>query len=255
MRIRFLGTGAAEGVPAINCDCDHCTRARREGGKLARERSAVLFSLPGYELLVDAPPNILDLLARNQVTRLDGIFLTHHHYDHSAGLEEFIYWRKDLDLQAEPKIYSHITNEEWAGRLGEVAFHIPSRPGLAIYFDGFFTVPFGVHHSVPCFGLAFHVNGQKIVYTSDGDSRVSNYARRLILGADLLMVNTPFFANGPAAAHLDVGEAIALKERVGATRMILTHINHLNRPHDQLEQYLRQFPGVTVAYDGLEIEL
>jgi hypothetical protein len=37
--------------------------------------------------------------------------------------------------------------------------------------------------------------------------------------------------------------------------LILTHINHNNRPHDELEEYVSQFPGVIVAYDGLGLVL
>jgi len=42
---------------------------------------------------------------------------------------------------------------------------------------------------------------------------------------------------------------------VGARRLILTHFNHYNRPHDELEEYVRQFEGVEVAYDGMEVEV
>ena len=55
MKITFMGTGAAEGIPTINCHCEHCTRALNEQGKLVRQRNAILFSLPNYELLVEAP--------------------------------------------------------------------------------------------------------------------------------------------------------------------------------------------------------
>ena len=31
MKILYLGTGAAEGVPAVFCNCDTCREARRRG--------------------------------------------------------------------------------------------------------------------------------------------------------------------------------------------------------------------------------
>jgi ribonuclease BN (tRNA processing enzyme) len=46
-------------------------------------------------------------------------------------------------------------------------------------------------------------------------------------------------------------EAIELKEEIGVRQLILTHINHNNRPHDELEEYVSQYPGVIVAYDGM----
>lgn len=254
MKITFLGTGAAEGIPALNCPCPHCTRARREGGRLIRHRNAILFSLPGYELLLDTPPDIRELLARYQIHRIEGIFLTHAHHDHTGGLEEFLYWRKDLDLFVEPQVYESLRRENWGDRLPDIAFHCPIHPGMAVRFDGFFFTPFAVHHTVPCFGLAIYEGGRKVVYTSDTSNRFSNYAYRLMAEADLLIVNTPRFT-GPHEGHITSTEAVALKKRVGARRLALTHFNHNNRTHDNLEKWAQGLDGVIIAYDGLEIEV
>jgi len=73
-------------------------------------------------------------------------------------------------------------------------------------------------------------------------------------GADLLIVNTPRFSP-PHEGHITVLEAVELKERVGARRLILTHCNHHNLPHDELEEWARGLEGVTIAYDGLIVEV
>mgnify|MGYP000234244965 CR=1 FL=1 len=254
MRIQFLGTGAAEGIPAINCDCSHCSRARREGGKLVRGRNAILFSLPGYQLLLDTPPDIKVSLAKYKIRRIDGIFLTHSHHDHSGGLEEFLFWKAELDLFAETKMYEALRREDWGDKLPEIAFHCAFYPGMAIRFDGFFFTPFAVYHPTPCFGLALYESGRKVVYTSDTSNRFSNYACCLMEKADLLIVNTPRFSP-PHEDHITSTEAVALKDRVGARHLILTHFNHENKPHDELEEWAKGLKGVTVAYDGLAIEI
>lgn len=255
MRIHFLGTGAAEGIPAMGCHCSHCTRARQEGGPLLRQRTSVLFSLPGYELLLDTPPDIRGLLDENGVRRIDGIFITHAHFDHAAGLEEFLYWPESVDLFAEPRVYRQLIREGWGDRLPEIAFHIALRPGVAIRFDSSFFTPFEVRHDLPCFGVVFYEAGRRIVHAADSDSRLSNYARCLIDGTDVLIVNTPFFERREDQAHLSVEEAVVLKDEVGARQLILTHFNHYNRPHDELEAYAARFDGVQVAYDGLIIDV
>ena len=47
MEIQYLGTAAAEGWPALFCDCDICHRARKEGGEktLEPEHSLSLMGL------------------------------------------------------------------------------------------------------------------------------------------------------------------------------------------------------------------
>jgi phosphoribosyl 1,2-cyclic phosphodiesterase len=37
--------------------------------------------------------------------------------------------------------------------------------------------------------------------------------------------------------------------------LVLTHINHNNMPHDELDAYVSQYPGVVVAYDGMSLEV
>jgi phosphoribosyl 1,2-cyclic phosphate phosphodiesterase len=255
MRIHFLGTGGAEGIPAMGCECNHCARARQEGGRLVRHRSAVLFSLPGYELLLDTPPDIRELIETNGAQTIHGIFLTHEHFDHVGGLEEFLYWRKGVDLFAESGIYQRLIRENGGDRLADITFHFAIYPGMGIHFNDFFFTPFEVRHTVPCFGLVIIEGRRRVAHAADSDSRLSNYARSLIQGVDLLIVNTPFFEHRGEESHLSVEEAITLKNEVGANKMILTHASHSNLPHDELEAYIAQFEGITVAYDGLIVEV
>lgn len=53
MKIRYLGTAAAEGWPALFCSCPICTKARAEGGRNLRTRTQAI--LDG-ELLLDFRP-------------------------------------------------------------------------------------------------------------------------------------------------------------------------------------------------------
>ena len=73
-------------------------------------------------------------------------------------------------------------------------------------------------------------------------------------GADVLIINTPTF-EPPKDDHITVIEAIELQKQVKVGKLILTYINHHNRPHDELESYTRGFPDVTVAYDGMSLKV
>ena len=54
MKIAYLGTGAAEGIPAIFCSCPYCSGVRLRGGKEIRSRSQILID---GELSVEFPPD------------------------------------------------------------------------------------------------------------------------------------------------------------------------------------------------------
>ena len=42
MKFHFLGTAAAEGIPALFCECAVCKEAREKGGRFIRTRSQAL---------------------------------------------------------------------------------------------------------------------------------------------------------------------------------------------------------------------
>ena len=56
MKLKYYGTAAAEGVPAIYCSCDTCKYSMTHGGKNIRTRSQALVN---DSLLLDIPPDTL----------------------------------------------------------------------------------------------------------------------------------------------------------------------------------------------------
>jgi len=54
MRVKFLGTSAAEGWPAVFCQCVNCRRAKNAGGKNVRTRSSIMINT---DLKIDFPPD------------------------------------------------------------------------------------------------------------------------------------------------------------------------------------------------------
>jgi hypothetical protein len=131
----------------------------------------------------------------------------------------------------------------------------PPDPGAALDFGHFSLTPFAARRHQPIFGLSIKAGEKRIVYASSTPGRLTNYTRCLMAGADVLIVNTPFFEHREEESHLSVQEAITLKDEVGANKVILTHANHSNLPHDELEAYVAQFEGITVAYDSLTVEV
>ena len=83
MRINFLGTGAAGGVPLFGCTCVACERARLDPVFVRRPCSALIES-GNTRILLDA--GLTDLHERFNPGELDAIVLTHFHPDHVQGL-------------------------------------------------------------------------------------------------------------------------------------------------------------------------
>jgi len=81
MKLKYYGTAAAEGVPALYCSCDTCKYSKKTGGKNIRTRSQALVN---GRLLIDMPP---DTLYHYQFLGLPlddirHVLITHNHADH-----------------------------------------------------------------------------------------------------------------------------------------------------------------------------
>ena len=57
MKLKYLGTAAAEGIPALFCRCEMCAYARKAGGKEIRRRAGAL--LDGTLKLDFGPDSLL----------------------------------------------------------------------------------------------------------------------------------------------------------------------------------------------------
>ncbi|GAB6991977.1 MBL fold metallo-hydrolase [Paenibacillus pini] len=81
MNIRFLGTGAAEGVPAPFCLCEGCKIAREHQGKNVRKRSSILIN---DEFLIDIGPDFVSSINNQDISgeKIKIICVTHAHFDH-----------------------------------------------------------------------------------------------------------------------------------------------------------------------------
>lgn len=81
MKIKYLGTAAAEGTPALFCYCDICERARQLGGKNIRTRSQTLIN---DDLLIDFPADTyMHMLNYGlDLRKIKSLLITHGHDDH-----------------------------------------------------------------------------------------------------------------------------------------------------------------------------
>lgn len=114
MKITYLGTGAAEGIPALFCNCPLCQKARRLGGKNIRSRSQALVN---DDLLLDFGPDVFWHICRFglDLTKIRTLLVTHTHEDHYTP-SELCYRKKPfayLNGDSEADNYDFPTLDIW----------------------------------------------------------------------------------------------------------------------------------------------
>lgn len=88
MKLLFMGTAAAEGVPAGFCNCPTCVRARKLGGNDIRTRSQILID---GDTLFDFPADsyMHSLRFNVDLSAIKRVLFSHAHMDHCYA-QEFI---------------------------------------------------------------------------------------------------------------------------------------------------------------------
>lgn len=81
MKVKLLGTSAAEGYPGIFCKCKACLTARQLGGKDIRTRTSAII---GDDIKIDFPADTLHHVLTNELDlgSIEHFIFTHTHHDH-----------------------------------------------------------------------------------------------------------------------------------------------------------------------------
>lgn len=84
MELVILGSGGSTTTPRPGCECRVCTEARVKGIPYARSGPSMFVS--GVNALFDTPEEIAGQLNRQGINRVDYVFYTHWHPDHTFGM-------------------------------------------------------------------------------------------------------------------------------------------------------------------------
>jgi phosphoribosyl 1,2-cyclic phosphate phosphodiesterase len=252
----FLGTGASMGTPVVTCKCEVCTSSDPFNHRL---RPAGLLKLGEERFLIDTGPDFRYQALKYGMDRLDGVLITHTHFDHIAGLNDLrVYYflqKKTLPCLLSQESYddlkrtqSYIINHSNDDVMGGSKFN------FQIIKKDFGIEKFGGHSWQV---MSFEQGGMKVTgfrwgsfaYVMD----LKNFTLEIyeaLKGVEVLVMSGLRYR--PSPAHLSVDEAIAFAAKVGAKQTWFSHISH-ELDHATTNQQLPA--GVKLAYDGLEIEL
>lgn len=249
-KLLFLGTGNSVGVPIVGCSCPVCHSSDPRNKRL---RSSVLISTEDKNFIIDVGPDFREQALKFGIEKLDGVLITHIHYDHTAGLGDlrpFCFHReKPLPLLMSEQSFQDIKIRfsylfETESREFEVHL-LPSQPSGVVYFE---NIPI---QYVTYEQSRMSVNGFKIgnlAYISDIRRFPENIFNSLA-GVKTLVISALKFV--PSHLHFSVDEAVDFANKLKAEKVWLTHLSH-EIDYTHTASYLPQY--VRVAYDGLVID-
>ena len=253
MKLTFLGTGTSCGVPVIGCQCEVCQSADPHD---QRTRCSVLVETDETRLLIDCGPDCRQQILPMPFRKIDGILITHSHYDHVGGMDDIRPYCQfgEINVYADPVARKGMlemlpycfAENRYPGvpaiGLHEIHKHEPFRIGdLDI-------MPIEVMHGkLPILGYRIG----KLAYITDMKT-IEESEYPYLEGTELLVVNALRFTK-PHHSHQLVDDALAFAHRVGAKQTLLIHVCHDIGLHESVNRLLPE--GVQLAYDGQEVIL
>lgn len=279
MKITFLGTGAAEGVPAMFCVCPFCTKLRKNGDRREfRTRTQVLVD---GDLSIDFPPEayVHSLEYGVDLSALKYILVTHSHMDHFYAHDFILRGYKYASLVGDKltiygndevcKVFAECTRREMKN---EVAATIEmKRIGAFLSFTAgdyrVLTLP--AQHGTAEEALLYYVErgGKGYLHLCDTGAlseKAVNFLAENGAHADMVTFDCTFLDAPPRAGtrHMCIADNLEIKKRLDASgvtdyasKCVITHFSHNAQPsRERLAKIENQYP-VTAAYDGLTLEV
>ena len=269
MKLKYLGTAAAEGFPAVFCNCKYCNEARALGGKNIRTRSQ---SLINDDLLIDFPPDTYHHFLTQGIKgdEIKYLLITHAHSDHlyvrdlhrRYGCYAHDMHTKTLDLYGSAYTASTITEE------------IPNVHVNVI--KAFDTVEIG-NYRVTALPARHMPGGEPFNYIVENEGKTLLYAHDTgyffdevfeyiennnllfdMISLDCTNVDIPIPDTGSHMGFPNINRVVERLRSFGAikdnTIICVNHFSHNGNPlHDHLCERADEY-GYLVSYDGFEVE-
>lgn len=274
MEIQYLGTAAAEGWPAIFCNCESCKKAATKGGKNIRTRSQAIID---KQILIDFPQDsYMHMLKYNiDMPNIQTLLVTHSHQDHwypeelmlrGKGFASDIY--EKLDIYGNEDVYRRLKEAEaFVGKdmskNAEIQFHL-----LEAYktyeLPGYIMVPLKAKHkkNEDCY-IYFIQQGRKtILYGNDTgyfpDATWEFLKNRYL---DVVSLDCTMQQYKEGTNHMGIQDNVEVVNRLKKmgcvddnTKYVITHFSHNGGMlHEDIERAVKPYQFI-VAYDGLSVE-
>lgn len=280
----ILGVTQDAGYPQAGCYAAHC----KEGWEdKAKQRGAVSLGLVSpnthAKYLFEATPNLpqqlyeLELDAPSDQFNLAGVFLTHAHIGHYAGLMYFGHeamGTKNVPVYAMPRMTSYLKNNGPWSQLVEfknIELQVLTN-GTPVTLDDISVTPFLVpHRDEYSETVGFRIDGpNKSALFIPDINKWPLWDQSLVeqvKSVDYALIDGAFYADGElpgrdmsAIPHPFVTETMATLDALSSAqrgRVFFIHLNHTNPlldPSSEQSMAVRN-AGFKVATEGVKLEL
>lgn len=277
MKIQYLGTAAAEGIPAIFCECDICKRSALLGGKNIRTRSQAIID---DKILVDFPADtyVHSLKWGISLCKISTCIITHSHMDHLYPAE--IEMRKDVFAHLKKEIpLTFYLAESGYNSLKSIIdkYQIPAtrvnvvkiNPYKTFEAEGYKITPVKAEHDEKSTPVVYAVekDGKSLFYAHDTSELCDESMKCLknlnkpfnLISLDCTQANDEIV---PYVGHLNLKKCEELRKRFiydgiadENTVFVLNHFSHNGADvvYDDFVKLAKK-RGFLTSYDGMSIE-
>jgi len=253
LKITFLGTGTSQGIPVIGSNHPVCFSSDKRDKRL---RVSALIQWEDFTYVIDCGPDFRYQMLRANVTKLNGVLITHEHADHIAGLDDlrpFSFQLGAVPMYAQKRVLENLTyrfeyifndKNKYPGA-PSIEKHEVSKAPFAI--KNLEVTPIEINHGkLLILGFRF----KNVAYLTDVKSIEKEELKKL-QNLDVLILSA--IRHKPHHSHLNLEEALELIKVINPKQTYLTHISHHLGFHAEVEKTLPE--NVFLAYDELVLEV
>jgi phosphoribosyl 1,2-cyclic phosphate phosphodiesterase len=250
----FFGPGTSQGIPVIGSDHPVCKSIDTKDKRL---RVSVWITWQEFSFIIDCGPDFRQQMLTSKCPKIDALFFTHEHSDHTAGIDDirpFCFKQGKIPIYAHKRVLENLvkrfdyvfeTQNKYPGAPDVLPIEVQNNQ--VIDFKSLTIVPINAFHgTLQIFGYRFG----NFAYLTDVKTIDLSEIEKL-KGVNVLVINALREEEHPT--HFNLDEALHFVNLVQPKMTYLTHISHTFGFHEEVQKKLPK--NVFLAYDNLTITI